>query len=77
MAFSPVSGLPGIVSLACAIRPSVLAGIAPSLFEGIARRLGLFYRRPLSLARPARGVGPDVDAVEISGLSAYTPGTVR
>ena len=47
----------------------ILAGIAPSLFEGIARRLPLSYRRGLALAKPPMEVGPDVDEMEIYGLA--------
>jgi len=35
---SPVSGFACFVSLACGISLLIRAGIAPSLFEGVARR---------------------------------------
>jgi hypothetical protein len=45
-----------IVSLACGICLLMLAGITPSLFEGVARRLPLSYRRGHTLAKPPPAV---------------------
>jgi hypothetical protein len=59
----------------CAIRISLLAGTAPSLFEGSRGACRYLIAATIADAKPLQGAGPDRDEMVISRLAGNTPGT--